>query len=98
MKLGFITSILESLSFEEMIDFAAAHGFRCAEVACWPKGKAERRYAGVTHIDVEHMDDAAAEHIKSYCEKKGVAISALAYYPNTLEKDPGEREAKSLHI
>ena len=98
MKLGFITSILESLSFEEMIDFAAAHGFKCVEVACWPKGKAERRYAGVTHIDVEHMNDAAAEHIKSYCEKKGVAISALAYYPNTLEKDPERRSEIIAHL
>jgi hypothetical protein len=28
------------------------------ELACWPLGKAERRYAGVTHIDVDTLDDA----------------------------------------
>ena len=51
MKLGFVTAILQDESFEEVVDFASEHGFRCIEVACWPKGKAERRYAGVTHID-----------------------------------------------
>ena len=51
MKLGFVSAICDGWSFEEMMDFASAHGFECVEVACWPQGKAERRYAGVSHID-----------------------------------------------
>ena len=47
MKLGFITAILDSWTYEEMMDFASEQGFECVEVACWPQEKAERRYAGV---------------------------------------------------
>lgn len=98
MKLGFITSILEEESFEEVVDFAAENGFRCIEVACWPKGKAERRYAGVTHIDVDTLDDEKVGQIRGYCAKKGVEISSLAYYPNTLDKDPERRREAVAHL
>ena len=57
MKLGFISSILDTSSFEEVIDTAAALGYECVEVACWPKEKAARRYAGITHIDIEALTD-----------------------------------------
>lgn len=53
MKLGFVSAILDSWTYEEMMDFASEHGFECVEAACWPQGKAERRYAGVCHIDAE---------------------------------------------
>ena len=36
MKLGFITSICEGMSFEEVVDFAAENHLECLEVACWP--------------------------------------------------------------
>ena len=52
MKLGLVTAILDGWNFEEMIDTVSEMGFQCVEVACWPQGKAERRYAGVSHIDV----------------------------------------------
>ena len=60
MKLGFVTAILDSWNYEEMMDFASEQGFECVEVACWPQEKAERRYAGVSHIDAERVnqDDA----------------------------------------
>ena len=45
MKLGFVTAILDSWTYEEMMDFASEQGFECVEVACWPQEKAERRYA-----------------------------------------------------
>ena len=38
MKLGFVSAILDQMSFEEMIDTAAGLGFSCVEVACWPRG------------------------------------------------------------
>ena len=98
MKLGFVTAILQDESFEEVVDFASEHGFSCIEVACWPKGKAERRYAGVTHIDVDTLDDKRAEEIKAYCSKKNVEISSLAYYPNTLDRDPEKRTEAVTHL
>lgn len=100
MKLGFITAILEQDSFEQMVDTAAQLGFACVEAACWPAGKAERRYAGVSHIDAERVlaDGAYAAHIASYSAQKGVAISSLAFYPNTLDGDPARRAANIAHL
>lgn len=100
MKLGFITSILEQYSFEQMMDFASDAGFTCVEVACWPAGKAERRYAGVSHIDVDRVlsDEEYAAHILAYSAEKGVAISSLAFYPNTMDPDPEKRAANIAHL
>ena len=39
MKLGFITSILDGWTYEQMMDFASERGFECVEVACWPEEK-----------------------------------------------------------
>ncbi|HNW86682.1 MAG TPA: sugar phosphate isomerase/epimerase [Candidatus Limiplasma sp.] len=98
MKLGFVSAILEGWTFEEMIDTAASMGYRCVEVACWPAGKAERRYAGVSHIDVDALDDAKAAYIRDYCRKQGVEISALAYYPNVLDSDGARGAAAAEHL
>ena len=98
MKLGFVSAILGDLSFEEMIDFAAENGFECVEVACWPKGKAERRYAGVTHINADEVDEAKAAYLNDYCAKRGVEISALAYYPNTMDPDLEKRAVYIEHL
>lgn len=98
MKLGFISAILEQWPFEEMIDTAAALGFSCVEVACWPRGKAERRYAGVSHIDVDSLTDEKAAWILDYCKSRGVEISALAYYPNTMDGSPEKRTANIAHL
>lgn len=98
MKLGFISAILENSSFEEVIDTAADLGYECVEVACWPREKATRRYAGTTHIDIENLDNKTISHIKEYCSNKNVAISALAYYPNTLSDDPIQRAKAVAHI
>ena len=100
MKLGFVSAILDGWTFEEMIDIAHEMGFSCVEVACWPAGKAERRYAGVSHIDAECVctDDAYAEHILAYCAEKQVTISSLAYYPNTMDADPVKQTAAAAHL
>lgn len=100
MKLGFISSILEQDSYEEMMDTAAELGFECVEVACWPKGKAERRYAGVSHIDGERVleDDAYAKHIIEYAEERNIKISSLGYYPNTLDPDENKRALAIEHL
>lgn len=100
MKMGFITSILDGWTFEEVVDTAKEMGFSCMEVACWPQGGAERRYAGVSHIDIDRVlaDDAYAEYINSYCAEKGVSISSLAFYPNTMDGDLQKREAAVSHL
>lgn len=100
MKLGLVTAILDQCSYEEMMDTLSQLGFACAEVACWPSGKAERRYAGVSHIDVARVleDGAYAAHILGYAREKGVEISALAFYPNTLDGDLEKRAANVDHL
>ena len=60
MQLGFVTAIVPDLSFEQVVDFASATGYACIEMMCWPKGKAERRYAGITHIDCARIDCAGS--------------------------------------
>ena len=89
MKLGFFTAILPDLSFEQVLEFAAQNNFACLEVACWPTGKAERKFAGVTHIDVQDFTKDKADDINALCRRYGVGISALGYYPNPLDPDPG---------
>lgn len=100
MKIGFITSILDGWSFEETIDIAERLGCACVEVACWPSGGAERRYAGVSHIDVARVltDNDYAAYIPSYAAKHGITISALAYYPNVLDADPARSTAAIGHL
>ena len=99
MKLGFVSAILDQSSYEEMMDVASELGFQCVEVACWPQGKAERRYAGVSHIDAERVleDDEYAAHILSYAKEKGVEISSLAFYPNTMDGNLEKRAAAVEH-
>ena len=100
MKLGFVSAILDQSNYEEMMDIASDLGFECVEVACWPQGKAERRYAGVSHIDAERVleDEAYAKHILDYAAEKNVEISSLAYYPNTLDPDLEKRQAAVDHL
>lgn len=98
MKLGFVSAILDGWTFEETIDTAAQLGFNCVEVACWPRGKAERRYAGVSHIDVAQLDDARVKYILDYCKQKGVQISSLAFYPNPMDGDAQKRQETIEHL
>lgn len=100
MKLGFVSAILDQSTFEEMIDQASELGYECVEAACWPAGKAERRYAGVSHIDVNKVmeDDAYAKYVMDYCKEKNVEISSLAYYPNTMDADLEKRKAAVEHL
>jgi sugar phosphate isomerase/epimerase len=98
MKLGFVSAILPELSLDEVIDFAAEQGFDCVEVMCWPVGKAERRYAGVTHIDVNDFGAGDARRVNGLLAAKGVEISGLGYYPNPLAPDEAEAQVYVDHI
>ena len=98
MKLGFVSAILDGWTFEEMIDTASEMGYACVEVACWPCGKAERRYAGVSHINVDELTDEKVAYMKDYCAKKNVEISSLAFYPNTMDGNLEKRAASVEHL
>lgn len=98
MKLGLVSAILDWMGFEEMIDTISKLGYECVEVACWPNGKAERRYAGVSHIDVDELDDEKAAYILNYCKERNVEISSLAFYPNTMDGDLEKRAANIEHL
>lgn len=98
MKLGFVTAILPEFSLEEVIQFAAAERFACLEVMCWPAGRAERRYAGVTHIDVTALNEARAREINALCARHDVSLSGLGYYPNPLVADEAEAAMCLEHL
>lgn len=100
MKIGFLSAILDQNTYEEMIDIAKKIGFECVEVACWPQGKAERRYAGVSHIDVDRIlvDDEYAEYVLQYANNQGIEISSLGYYPNFMDMEREKREMAVEHL
>lgn len=95
MQLGFVSAILPELSLREVLETAAEIGYDCVEVMCWPRGRAERRYAGVTHIDANDYDAAA---VRSLVDETGVQISGLGYYPNPLVDNVDERQTYVEHI
>ena len=100
MKFGLLTAILDGWTFEEVVDIASEMGFKCLEVACWPAGKAERRYAGVSHIDCERVceDDAYAAYVKELVASRGLEISSLAFYPNVLDSNEEKANAAIEHL
>lgn len=98
MKLGFVTAILAELSLTEVASFAAENDFDCIEVMCWPVSKAERRYAGVTHVNVTDFTPDQAGQIRKIMETARVEISALGYYPNPLAPDAAEAATSVEHL
>jgi sugar phosphate isomerase/epimerase len=98
IRIGFVSAILADQTFEEVISFAAESGYSCVEIMCWPTGKAERRYAGVTHIDVTNLSKKKVDSIQNLLKEKAVNISGLGYYPNPLEADDKNATAYIEHI
>lgn len=103
MQLGFVSAILPECSLEEVFQTASDIGYQCVEVMCWPKGKATRRYAGITHIDTAELNNSAAGEaalgaIADLSAKYGVGISGLGYYPNALSPDAAEASQAAEHI
>src|SRR3979490_348095 len=92
MKLGLLTAAFPEQTLEEGAWGAAGNGFEALEIACWPAAGAERRrYAGVSHIDVDALDDPAARNVRELLASRGLTISSPAYYPNPRDPDPGRR-------
>ena len=61
-------------------------------------GKATRRYAGVTHIDVATLDESTVDAIAQLQSESGIQISGLGYYPNALSCDAEEAQAAVTQI
>lgn len=97
MQLGFVSAILPELSLAEVLAVAADEGFACVELMCWPPGGADRRYAGVTHLDVTAPADELAR-ARDLVRQSGVAISGLGYYPNPLHPDAEHRRRVIAHL
>ena len=96
MKLGLMTAALPRLSLDRLAAWSAGNGFEMLEVACWPSaGSEKRRYAGVSHIDVENLD---AGRVQETLARHGLEISSLAYYPNNLHPDLRVRKAANDHL
>jgi sugar phosphate isomerase/epimerase len=98
MKLGLMSAAFPGWSLEKLAAWAAENGFEMLELACWPVGKAERRYAGVTTLDVVDFDANRAKETKAILEKYHLEISSLGYYPNPLHPDPEHRETVINHL
>lgn len=98
MKLGFVSAVFGELNLDEVITCAAAEGFSTVELMCWPIGKVERRYAGVTHVDVLGLSPGEADEIRGRCAESGIEISGLGYYPNMLDPDPAVSAAAISHF
>jgi sugar phosphate isomerase/epimerase len=98
MQLGFVSAILPDLSLADVAKFAAATGYTCVELMCWPVSKAERRYAGVTHVDVTDFTSAKADEVRRIMEGAKVAISGLGYYPNALSPNREESDLAASHL
>jgi len=98
MQLGFVTAILPDQSLEQVLAFASDVGYDCVEVMCWPVSKAERRYAGVTHLDAAQFTDAEVKKTHDLVAKHGVGISGLGYYPNVLSPDREESSKCIAHL
>ena len=98
MKLGLMTAALPKMELPELAAWAAESGFGMLEVACWPVGKKDRRYGGVSHVDVANLDAGQAKQIRAMLGRFGLDISSLGYYPNPLNPDQAHREEVIGHL
>jgi sugar phosphate isomerase/epimerase len=95
MQLGFVSAIVPDLTLAQVFALGRTTGYSCVELMCWPPGKAERRYAGVTHIDVSSFDPV---RVLDLAQAHGMNISGLGYYPNLLSPNPDEGKVAAAHL
>jgi sugar phosphate isomerase/epimerase len=93
-----MTAALPQLSLEQLAAWASANRFQMLEIACWPMGQSDRRYAGVTHIDVAALDAKRAQSIRDLVQRHSLEISSLGYYPNPLHPDSEHRRQVIAHL
>ena len=98
MKLGLLTAAFLGKSLSEVAEWASQNGFQMLELACWPIGKATRRYAGVTTLDVAGFGQKEADEAREIMKKFGLEISSLGYYPNPLHPDTDHQKVVIDHL
>ena len=98
MKLGLMTAAFPERSLKEVAEWASETGFEMLELACWPVGKATRRYAGVTTLDVTDFGQNEADEARQTMQENNLEISSLGYYPNPLHPDPEHRKVVIEHL
>ena len=87
MKLGLLTAAFPDLTLEQVAEWAAGEGFQALEIACWPaSGGERRRYAGVTHIDVDSFDP---DEVHAIMERHGLIDLGARLLPE--QPAPGRR-------
>ena len=97
MKLGLLTAPFPDTPLLEVADWARSAGFEALEIACWPRASGPtRRYAGASHVDVGNV--AEASDLAAALAGRGLAISALGYYPNPLHPNADHRELVAGHL
>jgi len=96
LPLGFVSAILPDASLDRVLTTAGDLGYDCVELMCWPPGDADRRYAGVTHINVDTIGNG--DELKAQIADSGIAVSGLGFYPNPLAADQATATAAVEHI
>lgn len=98
MQLGFVSAILPDRSLSEVLSTAARLGYDCVEVMCWPPSRADRRYAGVTHLDATLPEAELIDQAAAATGGSGIALSGLGYYPNCLTANLDEANRAVEHL
>lgn len=96
MKLGFLTACLPELKIDNIVQWAAAHGFEALELAVWPV-ESSRDYQA-RQIDAANFSNDDAKKILDLFAKHNIEISALAYYDNNLHPDLNMRNSYLKHL
>ncbi|QWB95172.1 sugar phosphate isomerase/epimerase [Mycoplasmatota bacterium] len=98
LKVGLHSAILPDHSYEQVLDICSKIGYQSLEVCAWPQGKSERRYAGVSHVDVDNTDPVYINHILKEAKNKKIDLAVLGYYPNPLDPDKEKSNSYIKHI
>jgi sugar phosphate isomerase/epimerase len=96
MKLGFLTACMPERRLEDIAAWAGANGYEALEIAAWPE--IDSRPFTASHLAVERFSEADAERTLELLDRHGLALSALAYYPNNLDPDPARRSAAHEYL
>lgn len=96
MKLGFLTACLPNRTLDQIVPWAAEHGFEALEVAAWPD-RGNRPFTA-THLAVEGLGAVQADAIVGLFAEHHLQISSLAYYDNNLHPDEAERASVNEHV
>lgn len=97
-KIGLHSAILEHQNYDEVLDTCSSIGYQSLEVCAWPEGKGTRRYAGVSHINVDNLDPEYIKSIKEKAKQKNIELAVLGYYPNPLDPNISDRNTYIKHI